>query len=47
MATQAEAFLDEVNAAYAMLRADPRAWQEELAERLPGDFSLADGLEET
>jgi len=47
MATPPEAFLDEVNAAFARLRADPRAWEEELAERQLWDFSLADGLEET
>ena len=46
MAIQPEAFLDEVNAAYARLRADPRAWEEELAERQLWDRTLADGLED-
>jgi len=30
---QRDKFLDEVNAAFARLRADPDAWKEELAER--------------
>ena len=47
MATRPEAFLDEVNAEYARLRADTRAWQEELTERQLWDLSLADGLQET
>ena len=38
-------FLDEVNAAYARLRADPKAWKEELAERKEWDGTLMDGLE--
>jgi hypothetical protein len=37
-------FLDEVNAAYALLRNDPRAWKEEQAERVLWDKALADGL---
>jgi len=45
MATPPEAFLDEVNAAYARLRADRRAWEEELAERQLWDCALGDGLE--
>jgi hypothetical protein len=47
MATQPEEFLEEVNAAYARLRADPKAWQEELAERQLWDRALRDGLEGT
>ena len=45
MATLPEAFLDEVNAAYARLRADPEAWDEELAERRLWDRTIGDGLE--
>ena len=37
-------FLDEVNAAYAALRSDPKAWKEEAAERALWDRTLADGL---
>jgi len=37
-------FLDEVNAAYAALRSDPKAWKEEQAERALWDRTLADGL---
>jgi hypothetical protein len=45
MATEPQAFLDEVNAAYARLRADARAWEEELAERQLWDHAIGDGLE--
>jgi predicted transcriptional regulator len=38
-------FWDETNAAYAALRADPQAWQEELAERALTEGTLADGLD--
>ena len=37
--------LDLSNAAYAALRADPRAWQDLLDERAAWDVTLADGLE--
>lgn len=37
-------FLEEANAAYAVLRNDPEAWQNELAERAAWDVTLADGL---
>ena len=37
--------LAEANAAYAALRDDPAAWQEELAERAAWDVTLMDGLE--
>jgi len=37
-------FLDAVNAAYEKLRADPKAWKEELAERQTWDGTLMDGL---
>jgi hypothetical protein len=36
--------LDEMNAAYAALRNDPQAWEEELAERALWDRALDDGL---
>jgi hypothetical protein len=39
-------FLEECNRAYARLRADPKAWKEELDERRLWDHSLADGLED-
>jgi predicted transcriptional regulator len=39
-------FLEECNRAYARLRADPKAWAEELAERKLWDATLADGLED-
>ncbi|HXB74841.1 MAG TPA: hypothetical protein VNY05_41810 [Candidatus Acidoferrales bacterium] len=39
-------FLDEVNAAYATLRSDPKAWKEEQAERALWDKTLADGLKD-
>jgi predicted DNA-binding protein len=42
---QREKFLDEVNAAYARLRTDPKAWKEELAERQVWDRALRDGIE--
>ena len=41
-----EQFLDECDRAYARLRADPKAWAEELAERAAWDVTLADGLED-
>jgi predicted DNA-binding protein len=42
---QRDKFLDDVNAAYARLRADPEAWKEELAERQDWNGTLMDGLE--
>ena len=42
---QRDKFLDTVNAAYARLQADPKAWKEELAERRQWDGTLMDGLE--
>lgn len=36
-------FFDEVNAAFARLKADPIAWKEKLAERAEWDVTLADG----
>ena len=38
--------LEEANAAYAVLRNDPKAWEEELQERAQWDATLADGLED-
>ena len=38
--------LELTNAAYASMRADPVAWQAELAERKAWDVTLAHGLEE-
>lgn len=38
-------FLEGLNDDYAALRANPQAWQEELAERALWDVALADGLE--
>ena len=37
-------FLEECNAAFARLRADPVAWEEELSERREWDCTLMDGL---
>jgi predicted transcriptional regulator len=39
-------FYAEFNAAYERLRADPVAWEEELAERAEWDATLADGLDD-
>jgi hypothetical protein len=39
-------FFEEANAAYAALRSDPDAWQEELAERAAWDATLRDDLDE-
>ena len=36
--------LDSANEAFAALRADERAWQEELAERAAWDGTLADDV---
>ena len=38
-------FLEQMNAGYAALRADPQAWAEELAERKQWDATLLDGLD--
>jgi hypothetical protein len=37
-------FLERLNAAYAALRADPRAWAEIESERRAWDATLPDGL---
>jgi hypothetical protein len=36
--------MEQTNAAFAALRADPDAWREELAEREVWDRALLDGL---
>jgi len=41
-----EIFLDEANAAYARMKADPKTWKEELAERRLWDVTLMDGLKQ-
>ena len=38
-------FLESLNADFAALRADPKEWASELAERAPWDSTNADGLE--
>ena len=42
---QRELFWQQLNAAYAALRADPEAWAEELAERELWEQTIADGIE--
>lgn len=42
---QRDKFLDEVNAAFATLRKDRKAWKEEQAERGLWDKTLNDGIE--
>ncbi len=39
-------FLTEANAAFAALKADPKAWKEEQAERDAWARTLADGMQE-
>jgi predicted transcriptional regulator len=39
-------FYAEFNAAFERLRADPVAWEEELAERALWETTLADGLDD-
>ena len=41
-----ERFSAEFNAAFERLRADPVAWEEELAERALLEGTLADGLDD-
>ncbi len=41
-----ERFMDEVNAGFASLRADPVSWARELEERALWEKTLADGLED-
>lgn len=42
---QRDKFLDDVNAAFANLRSDPKAWKEEQSERALWDKTLNDGIE--
>lgn len=39
-------FLEDVNASFAALRADPEAWRAEQAERAEWEATLADGIED-
>ena len=43
-ALRRQRFLEQVNTAYAELRADPRAWEAIEAERREWDATLGDGL---
>jgi len=43
-ALRRQRFLEQVNAAYAALRADPQAWEAVEAERREWEATLADGL---
>jgi hypothetical protein len=43
-ALRRQRFLEQVNAAYADLRADPPAWEAVLAERQAWDVTLPDGM---
>jgi hypothetical protein len=43
-ALRRQRFLEQVNAAYAALRDDPRTWKEVEAERREWEVTLADGL---
>lgn len=43
-ALRRQRFLEQLNAAYATLRADPRAWEEIERERRAWDVTLPDGL---
>ncbi len=44
-AYQRKLFFEQMNAGYAELRADPKAWAEHLAEREQWDTTLMDGLD--
>ncbi len=39
-------FFDAVDKGYAALRADPKAWADELAERAAWDATVGDGLDD-
>ncbi|MBS1828560.1 MAG: toxin-antitoxin system protein [Acidobacteria bacterium] len=43
---QREKFMDEVNAAYARLKSDPKEWREEQEERDAWEATDSDGLED-
>ena len=40
------AFWEKTNRAYAALKANPRAWEQELEERQEWEATLKDGLED-
>ena len=40
-----QCFLEEANRAFARLREDPKAWQEEQDERRTWDVTLSEGLD--
>lgn len=40
-------FLEEANRAFAALRDNPEAWEDELGERAAWDITLGDGLEDS
>jgi len=42
---QRDKFLDGVNAAFTNLKSDPKAWNEEQAERALWDKTLNDGIQ--
>ena len=42
---QRDKFLDDVNAAFAHLKSDSKAWREEQTERALWDKTLGDGIE--
>lgn len=41
-----QVFFEQLNAGYAELRADPKAWAEQMAERDDWDATLQDGLDQ-
>jgi len=41
-----ENLIERANKAYARLRSNPQAWQEELEERADWESTIADGLED-
>jgi hypothetical protein len=45
-AYERELFMDQLNAGFAALRADPKAWAEYVAETRLFDNASSDGLEE-
>lgn len=42
-----EAFLQKANQAFAELRKNPKAWQEELKERQDWDITLSDDIKDS
>ena len=40
-----KSFLEDANAAFAVLRRDPKAWRREQEERAAWDVTLSEGLE--